>query len=318
MPNALPYYLLFLISLFVLGKTADALEEKFIHVAKALKISEFFVGFLILGFATSLPEFSVLLNALFLKTPELSLGNLSGGIFIIFGLLLPLRAVIGHGLPFKGRFGVRELFFTILYIALPFGLIAVFGPTKATGFVLMAAYPLLVYLASHRHRHSPKFSEEPLGQEIHRVHWLRILSTISLLLLLLFVTADVTVRAAHQITLQLSVPAFIFGLTFLALGTNLPELSIMLASLRSPAKSKVAVGDLLGSAAVNTLLLGLLLIIAPPASFSVTSFYLTALAAIFLLSLFFFFSWRHQEITLPEGVALILVYLVFAMSELVL
>jgi cation:H+ antiporter len=318
MPNELILsLLLFLGSIFVLGKSADVLEEKFIHIAKLWKISEFFVGFLILGFATSLPEFSVLLNSLFLQTPTLSLGNLSGGILVIFGLLLPLRAVIGHGLPFKGRFGVRELLFTLIYISLPFLLIALIGPNQTTGVLLVSTYPLLVYLASRRHRQTSQPTEEPRESATTKVPWPKTLVAILTALFFLLTAADLTVSSARQITQELAIPSFLFGLTFLALGTNLPELSLLLTSLHSPARSKVAVGDLLGSAAVNTLFIGVLLSFSPLVNFSPTTFYLTGAMALGLLSLFFLFAWRHHEITPREGVLLLLAYLIFVMSEFV-
>lgn len=318
MPNNLILWLsLFLASLVVLGQAANILQERLVRAAKALKVSEFLVGFLVLGFATSLPEFSVLLNSLFLQTAALSLGNLSGGVFVIFGLLLPLRAVIGHGLPFKGRFGVGELFLTLLYTSLPFLFIALSGPKPVTGLLLVLTYPLLIYSASRRHRHPVKLAAEPPEIETRKISWPKMFAGIALALLLLFAAADLTVHAARFITQALALPGFLFGLTFLALGTNLPELSILLASLGSSAKSKVAVGDLLGSAAVNVLLIGVLLLFSPPLSFPPAAFYLTAFSALLLLSLFFLFAWRHQEVTLREGVVLILFYLIFTMGELV-
>lgn len=314
--NLLFSSLLFLGGIFVLGKAADVLEERFIYIAKRWKISEFFVGFLILGFATSLPEFSVLLNSLFLQTPALSLGNLSGGLLVIFGLLLPLRAVIGHGLPFKGSFGVRELLFTLIYTSLPFFFIFLIGPNPATGLLLVSAYPLLVYWASRRHRQASKLTRDPPRLETVKVPWPKMLAAILTALFFLFTAADLTVQAARQITQELAIPGFLFGLIFLALGTNLPELSLLLTSLRSPARSKIAVGDLLGSAAVNTLLIGVLLLLSPSVNFPPIAFYPTGVLALGLLALFFFFSWRHQEITRREGVLLLLAYLVFAASEL--
>lgn len=318
MPNNLLLWLfLFLASVVVLGQTASILQKKLVQAAKALKVSEFFVGFFVLGFATSLPEFSVLLNSLFLQTTALSLGNLSGGIFVIFGLLLPLRAVIGRGLPFKGRFGVGELFLTLLYVSLPFLLITLSGPKPTTGLLLVLVYPLLIYLASRRHSPPAKFAAESLEMETQKIHWPKMFAGIVILLLLLFATADLTVNTARAIVQAFAVPSFLFGLTFLAIGTNLPELSLLLASLHSPSKSKVAVGDLLGSATVNVLLIGLLLLFSPPLNFPLAAFYLTAFSALLLLSLFFLFACHHQEVTLREGVALILFYLIFAMSGLV-
>lgn len=317
MLNNLFWLFLFLASLAVLGQTASFLQERLVQLARAWKVSEFFVGFLILGLATSLPEFSVLLNSLFLQTAPLSLGNLSGGILVIFGLLLPLRAVLGRGLPFRGRFGVAELSLTLLYLLLPFGLLALNGPQASGGLLLVLAYPLLIYLASRRQRHLKRPAETTPETRTQEIHGLKMFVSIALALLLLFAAADLTVNAARFLAQALALPSFLFGLTFLALGTNLPELSILLASFRSPARSKVAVGDLLGSAAVNALLIGLLLLLSPPLSFSPAAFYLTALAAFLLLSLFFLFAYRHQEITWRAGIVLIFFYLILTMGELV-
>jgi len=76
---------LFLILVFsiALAKSTDLVIANIVKLARRLAVPEFTVGFFILGFATSLPEIFVAVNAVMEKTPQLSLGNLLGAILVL-------------------------------------------------------------------------------------------------------------------------------------------------------------------------------------------------------------------------------------------
>src|SRR3989339_1678129 len=79
--------LLLLFLFAVLGVPADFAVRNIKYIASVLKIRLFAFG-LLLGLITTLPELSVGINATIDKAASLSVGNLMGGIIVIFGLVL--------------------------------------------------------------------------------------------------------------------------------------------------------------------------------------------------------------------------------------
>jgi Sodium/calcium exchanger protein. len=70
------FYLLWLAS----GKIVEMIEK----IAKKMGFSSFALSFFVLGILTSIPEFSVGVNSLLKKTPDIFVGNLIGASFYLF------------------------------------------------------------------------------------------------------------------------------------------------------------------------------------------------------------------------------------------
>lgn len=82
-------------------------------------------------------------------------------------------------------------------------------------------------------------------------------------MVLLIKGADFFVRGASAIAKRLKVPAMVIGLTVVALGTSLPELSVSIASAIKHS-ADLSVGNIVGSNLVNLLLiLGIVTLIKP-------------------------------------------------------
>ena len=70
--------LLLLLGLFLVVKGADILLSSSIALGKRFKVSEFFIGLIVIGFGTSLPELLVSVDAVMKNSPGLSIGNVIG------------------------------------------------------------------------------------------------------------------------------------------------------------------------------------------------------------------------------------------------
>ena len=64
--------------LFLLVKGADILISSSIAIGKKLKVSEFFIGLIVVGFGTSLCELLVSIDAVIKNSPDISVGNVIG------------------------------------------------------------------------------------------------------------------------------------------------------------------------------------------------------------------------------------------------
>src|SRR3990167_7451898 len=71
--------------------------------AQKLRLSSFAFSFIFLGLLTSAPEFSVGLQSIADGNSEVFVGNLIGGIAVIFLLVIPLLAVFGKGINLKNE-----------------------------------------------------------------------------------------------------------------------------------------------------------------------------------------------------------------------
>ena len=78
-------------------------------ISYGLRMSSFFVSFLIMGFFTSITEIMVGINALVNKQPEIFVGNLIGSSIVIFLLVIPLLAFLSKGVNLNHSFKFKDL-----------------------------------------------------------------------------------------------------------------------------------------------------------------------------------------------------------------
>ena len=89
------------------------------RLAHKLNLSSFAVSFFLLGILTSIPEMSVGISALIDEKPEIFVGNLIGGIVVIFLLIIPLLAIFGNGVKLTHQMSKEHLILALLIIIAP-------------------------------------------------------------------------------------------------------------------------------------------------------------------------------------------------------
>ncbi len=255
MLNAL--YLMLGIALLTVG--GEVLIRGALGISRRMGVSPLLSGLVIVGFGTSMPELVVSVDAALSGLPEIAIGNVVGSnvanVLLILGLcavITPL-AVTPTAL---GRDAVVVILSSLLFIGLAWGS----GLAKFDGLVLLMT--LGGYLAwaywSERETSAPSGvvhqAEEAEVQAVPKSFAWSIGATV-LGLALLIAGSQVLLRGAVGIAQLLGVSETVIGLTLVAVGTSLPELTIsVIAALRRHAD--VAVGNILGSNIFN--LLGIL------------------------------------------------------------
>src|SRR3989339_2170314 len=91
------HLIFYLTAFFILWYCSGIIINSVERLAHKFKLSSFAVSFFVLGILTSIPEFSVGINSIINKTPDIFVGNLLGASLIIFILIIPLLAVLGNG-----------------------------------------------------------------------------------------------------------------------------------------------------------------------------------------------------------------------------
>lgn len=314
---ALPAVIL-CICIIVLIKSAKQVENNLINVSRKTHFKEFFVGFVILGLLTNLPEAVIVLMSAD-TAPELSVGNLFGGALILSTLILGLITLKFGTIKFRYKFEERDLLIGLAQIFFSIVVISDGYVSVVESVLLLVTY--LVYIRSVNHKFQ-FYSRKTLSNFDIRIFLkkgnLKLLVSTTVSILLLVLSAHFIVQVSEQITTSLSIPLAFFGLFVLGIGTNIPEIAILLTANKEQNEEKdLTVGSVLGSIFIRSGLLGLLGIVS--GGFIIHDMVILIPTIVILLIstiLFGVFSWSNKNLTKFEGTLLISAYIALIISEI--
>tara|TARA_B100000927_G_scaffold241522_1_gene203017 strand:- start:254 stop:775 length:522 start_codon:yes stop_codon:yes gene_type:complete len=130
-------------------------------------------------------------------------------------------------------------------------------------------------------------------------------------LFLLFYGADLVVIYAVDIAQFLKISETIIGITIIAIGTSLPELSVSITSALK-GQHGLAVGNIIGSNIFNLLAVIGLATALSPAHLQEDVFDIHLMLMLFLTLVIFFITFRKNDvISRPEGFLLLLTFLAY-------
>lgn len=280
--------------------------------SKKLKLSSFAVSFIILGLLTSLPELAVGLQSVGDRQPEIFVGNLLGGIPVIFLFIMPLLAIFGNGINLRHDIDRKTLFATLGVIATPSLLILDKTVTIPESIVLILLYFVLLLLIEKKHGIFDQNNTEVLNTKAYSYEdILKVFAGI----VIVFLTSSIIVDKTLYFADLFSMSPFYISMIAIAVGTNLPELSLAVRSVITGNKD-IALGDYMGSAAANTLLFGVFTLLYGGEVVTVNHFAMTFVFIILGLGLFYFFSRNDKTISRREGIILLILYGAFVLYEL--
>lgn len=281
--------------------------------AKYIKLSAFTVSFFVLGTLTSLPELSVGINAIRENEVNIFVGNLIGASIVLFLLVIPALAVGGGGIKLGKQTNAKTLPLILLTVFFPviLGLDGSYSWTEAIVMILLYVV-LFIVLKSKR----GIIEDVAAFLDGTTNHWTDVLKIV-IGALLMYWGSDLLVSQTVELAEVFGVSTFIISLLVLGVGTNVPELIIGIRSIVRREK-EIAFGNYVGSASVNTLLFGVFVLI--NGSTGVTPERIWSTFAFFLvgLILFWVFSRSNSTISRREGAILLLVYMLFVISEILL
>ncbi len=256
-----------LVALFFGG---DSLVKGAARLASAFGIPVLIVGLTVVAFGTSVPELLVSIDSALKGVSGVALGNVIGSNIANVALILGVSAVI---LPITIEWSLlrREIPYMIgasvvtLLLALDGSLNQIDGLILFAGFIVFTVASLIIANRQRRQlaREMEEFAEEEGITPAARVNRGRELARLLVGLVLLILGAQWTVDGAVGVARGFNVPEFIIGLTVVAIGTSLPELTAaVMGSLRK--ENDIVVGNVIGSNIANLLaILGLTAIIQP-------------------------------------------------------
>ncbi|OGG02984.1 hypothetical protein A2W14_04355 [Candidatus Gottesmanbacteria bacterium RBG_16_37_8] len=304
---------LFLFALLTLWLGAGIIVYSLDKISKQLEISAFAVSFFILGLLTSLPELSVGINSILENRPEIFVGDLIGGSLTLFIFVIPLLAILSKRITLSHQMSTLKLIFSLYVVGLPAILIIDNNLTIPESLLLIFVYFVLFYNMEKRKGILDHLKNNILVAKKHNLfEFTKIIAGA----FVVFMSSSILVEKTIYFSQVFKITPYLISLLVLSLGTNLPEISIALRSVVSGNK-QIAFGNYLGSAATNTLLMGILTIFNRKPIFLENHFLLTFLFMATGLFLFYYFTRSKNDISRNEGVILIFLYLVFLAVELI-
>jgi cation:H+ antiporter len=309
-------YLLLGIALLTSG--GEALIRGALGISKRLGVSPMLSGLVIVGFGTSMPEMVVSIDAVRSGQPDIATGNVIGSnianVLLILGLCAVITPLTVTPAALR-RDAVMVIAASVLFVGLAWG----------TGLVRIDAIILLLALTGYlvwAYR-SERDITTPSGI-VHKAEAAEInlvppsliwsISAVALGLGLLIAGSQVLLKGAIGIAQIMGVSEAVIGLTLVAVGTSLPELTIsVIAALRRHAD--VAVGNVLGSNIFNLLgILGVSALVQPiEVSARIASFDQWVMLGVALL--LFVFLYTGRTLNRLEGVVLLLGYIAYLIAS---
>lgn len=239
------------LGMYLLFKGGDWTIEAAVFIAQRLGVSPLVIGFTIVAFGTSLPELLVSLNAHMAGSPGIAIGNVIGS--NIANILL----VIGVTAFFATLVAVPRALLRDITMMLVTSILMVFLMLQGS-ISQMAGGAMIIFLLLYVAWQYVMASKGKIEVEkIESVEYKNIFHGIIFLILGLAAIsggAEFLVRGAKVSATIIGVPEDVIGLSVIALGTSLPELStcIIAAAKR---QSDIVIGNILGSNVFNILMI---------------------------------------------------------------
>ncbi|WP_166421978.1 calcium/sodium antiporter [Paraglaciecola sp. 20A4] len=302
-----------IIGLGLLVWSADRFVDGAAVLAKHFKLPPLLIGIVIVGFGTSAPEMVVSAMAAIDGIPGLALGNAIGSNITNIGLVLGITAVLCpitiHSKIIKNEFPL--LIFIMLFSGYLFfddALSTFDAYLLLTGFMLVIIWSVTAALRDRSDTSNPECSEDLRSPPIllrREIIWLIVG------LVVLIGSSRLLLWGAVEIVSAFGVSDLVIGLTIVAVGTSLPELTTTIAAVRK-GNHDIAIGNLIGSNMFNILgVVGLTGAIAPITSIPVevmTRDWPIMLASTLILLMMLYRSSKGGYIFRREGFLLLAIY----------
>lgn len=301
--------ILFIVFLALLLRSAEYSIKYSSKVAGILKIQEFVVSFFIVALISAIPEATISIISAVKGTPELGFGTLLGSniadLTIVFGIVALFSI---NGIKIESKI-LKNNFSYLILLSFPL-ILGIDGRfSRADGLILIilgSLFFLKIY------RDSKKFSKE--FKEKRAGSLTRNLIFLILSILILLVSAYLTVEFATNFAYKINLSPLIIGATIIALGTCLPELIFAVKAIKQN-KDDLAMGDILGNVITDaTIILGIIALISP-FNYSLNNILFISGSLIVAGLFIIIFMKTNKSISKIEGVVLIFIYIVFLFIE---
>lgn len=302
------------LSLIILAKASDYAISNAIRVSDLTGFRKTTIGFILVGFATSLPElFVVVFAASGQGNVGIAIGNVLGSnianVALIIGtcfLIFALKSqkhTQSYSELIKKKIG--NLYFGLFIASLvPLALLYLGYASRYMGTILLVIFVLNMYQISKERRFKDRIVTEAEKRRLPRYAATTVIAALGVVAASYFLVSSATYVAA-----TIGLPGEVIGATIIAFGTSAPELATSVSAVQK-GHLDLALGNTVGSCFINiTLILGATLLASP---FNVNATAFSELAIFSLITnLFLWYFLSSGKLTWREGAVFLSIYAIF-------
>ncbi|WP_239495850.1 calcium/sodium antiporter [Yoonia maritima] len=317
----LPNYDLFVLSagaimfgLVLLIKGGDWTIDAAVFIAERTGLSPLFIGATIISFGTSVPELFTSVNANLQGFPGIALGNVLGSNIANILLVLGATAIVFQ-IEGKAKDLVKDLAMMLLATGiLTYGMFAGVFST-GLGLIMFGILACFVFY---------QYKSDSLDIEIEDADDECVIPSMGFALLILLgglfalaIGSEMLVKGAVVTGTLIGVPEAIIGMTVVAFGTSLPELSTCIAAARKKSVGLI-LGNIIGSNTFNILSIVALTAIIKPLEVTPVLMGMQLWATVGIAVGFAIWMLVVGKITKPVGIAMVAAYAIFTVVQYII
>ena len=307
--------LLFIVGLLFLIKGGDWFVDGASALARRFHLPELLIGATVVSIGTTLPEVMVSTMSALSGHGEIAYGNAIGSVICNAALIAAITIAVRPGKVDPKTLKMPVLFFfaaAAVYCVAAYG----FGKfTRPMGFIMLAMF--VAYMAANviqmKNAPAEQHDDEEEAMPLPKMLVLLVAGAV-----LIAVGANLLVDNGTLIAQALGVPESVIALTFVALGTSLPELVTAITSLIK-GHSDLSLGNVVGTNVFNLVLVsGVSVTLAPftvPQSATIfgmnSSLVLELPVMLAVMVLLTAPALLKGKLSRAQGVALLVIYAVF-------
>ena len=243
--------LLFAVGLLALIKGGDWFVDGAASLARRFRLPDIIVGATVVSIGTTLPEVMVSATGALNGQGAMAYGNAIGSIICNTALIAALSVALNPGKVNTKTMKMPVMFFFVsaaIYCVAAY-LLGEFP--RWLGFVMLAIFAGYMVLTVTHGLANPEAAEEE-KQSAPKALWQDLLALV-LGAAVIAAGADLLVDNGTVIAQKLGVPETVIALTFVALGTSLPELVTTITSLKK-GRASLGIGNVIGANIFNLVL----------------------------------------------------------------
>ena len=255
--------LLFLLGLVLLIKGGDWFVDGATVIARKFHLPDILIGATVVSIGTTLPEVMVSATSAVGGHGEIAYGNAIGSIICNTALIAAITITFKPAKVDRDTMKLPVIFFfiaSVLYCLVAY-LLGYFY--WWVGAILLAIFVVYMFLSVRKALKTPQIREDDPAEGVSNKQFIKSIILLVVGAALIAVGADLLVDNGIIIAEALGVPEAVIALTFIAIGTSLPELVTAITSLVK-GHGSLSLGNIIGANIFNLVLVsGLSTVLSP-------------------------------------------------------
>ncbi len=255
--------LLFIVGLLFLIKGGDWFVDGATGIARRFHVPELLIGATVVSIGTTLPEVMVSTTSALQGHGEIAYGNAVGSVICNTALVAAVTLAVRPGNADSKSLKTPVAFFFLAAVIYAFAAYSLGDFSRGFGLLMLGIFVIYMITTVRKMKQDPNESAAEAEAAEEGMSVPKALLLLAVGAALIAVGADFLVDNGTLIAQAMGVPESVIALTFVALGTSLPELATAITSLVK-GHSALSLGNVIGANIFNLVLVcGVSITLAP-------------------------------------------------------